>query len=267
MKRLTALIVVSLLASGAWARSIGTNPFAGSNTGKGFDFTTLDVDIGNAAFELVTQDTGFTQIVTPGRIGVTFSGSPSSSDTAEVKITGVRAYAGAQFSDSLRHWTEQIRVAGLDTVRTDSSYQYFEHAWLDTAMANPIVVFSDLTTIRNSILDTIAIGLISQPRAHVIFGAHERPQLDRITFTTFSTTGTQGIRFEVRVYPNIRAAIDYTTKYYVIDYLYVRAEVGETVADYSNMIIPAGSAIAVMARADADNMTGKVRMVGRRQGR
>ncbi len=276
MKRLVSIlaIIITFVATASFAVTqvqLGTNPFAGSVKGQGFDFTVTDIDVGNSAFELVTQDTGFTQMSTDAAISVTYEGS--NGDTAVVILTGIRpwAAASAQRADSLRYLPQLVKVDGGDTVTVDSTNHLFENAWVDSAMGAAVVIFADAATVRGSVLDTIAANSYTLPLAHQLFGRHDRPVIDRIHYTVFSTTGTQGVRFEFRVYPNLRGALDYSSDYYVADYVYVRPENGEVITSFGSgdagMAIPSGAGIAVVARGDVDNMTAKVRMVGRRQGR
>ena len=270
MKRIIALMLLMLVPALGQERELGTNPFQGSFSDGGFDFTVLDEDIGNSAFELVTQDTGFTQMSADTTLSI-ISFNASTDDTALVTVTGVRPWGGAQYADSLRYWIETIKVAGTDTVVTDSIYHLYEGAFIDSAMSGAVMVYATGTSPRDAVLDTVAANRFFQPNAHVLFGRHDKPVIDRIHYTVFSTTGTQGVRFELRVYPNLRAALDYTTEYYVADYVYVRPENGEVVAHYGSqwtgMGIPAGSGVAVVAQGDVDNMVAKVRIVGRRRGR
>ena len=265
MNRIVVLLFAMVV--GVSAQMFGTDPFGGSQGRSAFDFTVVDTDIDESAFVLVAEGiTNFTQMVADSTVKAAYLGS--NGDTAIVKIRGL-------VSPSLNYRTQTLLVDGLDTVATDSTFHIFEASFLDSSMAATTIVFSRMASARNStnsLLDSISLNQFVMPVAHKVFGANDSPRLERIHLNVFSTTEGNGIRFEIRVYPMMLTDLLYTTDYYILDYAYVLPASGEVVLEYGNddqrgMILPSPGAIAVMARSDAANMTGKVRIVGSRKAR
>ena len=242
MKRIAALLLAMVV--GVSAQMFGTDPYSGSQGRASFDFTVVDTDI-DASYELVSEGvTSFTQMV-------------------------------ADSTPSLRYITQTISVAGADTIETDSTFHVFERAWLDSGMAAATIVFSRMASATHpttSMVDSISLNEFVNPVAHLIFGSNDSPRLERVHLSTFNTDGTKGIRYEVRVFTQLRADLLYTQDYYVADYAYVRPEAGDVILEFGNygskgLLLPSPCAVAVYAIADAANSTGKVRLVGSRKAR
>ena len=141
---IVSLIVGVMGLSFAAPRPHGTNPRAGGITGAGFNVFTVDNDI-DQAFELVTADTGFTPLAANATVKVAFL-SASSGDTALVQVWGILSDVNR---DTLGYHRELLKVAGGDTVATDSTYHIYETAFLDSAVASgPVIVFSDAASAR-----------------------------------------------------------------------------------------------------------------------
>jgi len=84
MRTLTAVLMVALLASAAFAGPGGT-PYTGSGVANGFAVTVIDVDI-DQTFEVITADTGFTAMTTSDTIRVAYA--------ATSRLDSVRAGSG-----------------------------------------------------------------------------------------------------------------------------------------------------------------------------
>lgn len=269
MKRIAVALL--LIASVVWSQGvrIGTNPFGGSQSGDGFDFVVVDSDIGTS-FELVVQDTGFTQMTVDTTLKVSYHGA-SAGDSAVVRLRGLRPNSGS-FRDSLAYHTETVVVDSGDTVETDSTFHIFEDAWLDSTEAQPVTVFWRLGSGGTTRLDSIVAGTYVSPIAQRVFGNHDRPSIQRIHYTVYDAIDSVGARCEARVYPDLRSSLSYSSDYYVIDYVYVRPTGSEQVSVFGDdqtpgvgMILPAPSVLAVVCQGDKDNITVKVRMVGKRK--
>lgn len=257
------MVFLALLMGIAPAFAGGLNPSAGGV--GGFVVTVTDIDIGNSAFELMTADSGFTQMASDTSISVIYLGDPG--DTARVHITGLYPNRGPQASDSLKYRSAQInggefKVAGGDTVVSDSVFHAFEAAYLDAPMDAALIVFSTGPSVRAAILDTIKAGDLHSPIAHRLFGQqHRRPTVDRVTF---ANGVANALTYELRVYPDATGDLDYTTGYYVAcGPLYIASGGDPQGCDFKNgLALGPKTFIAAFAKGAADNLTGTVTIEG-----
>jgi len=204
MKRLILSVLLLIAVSVAWGR-IGMTPFDSQD--GGFVIAVSDTGVSNTAFVLVSQDTGFTQASgADSTIKVAYRGA--NGDTAIVHLSAIR---GNSSSDSLERDELRIKVDGADTVRTDSTYNLFEFAWVDTAKASSVIVFSRMSTPSGSRLDSIAANEIWRPDAHVFFGRGQKGFIDYV-WTQLAANDT----CEFRVYHSItKPSFNYGQDYHV----------------------------------------------------
>lgn len=212
---ITALwaILAAIACAVGWVATAAAQP-VGLDGRQGFWIHVVDRDV-DAAFELVTADTGFTPMAVDATLMAAFDttgyAGASSASTAKLYVSGIRFNAG---SDSLRRVVRAISLAGGDTsqVNAGDTLSIFESAWLDTAVNGPILVFSDIADVRGSVLDTIAAGTIWNPKAHVFAGRDEEIVLDYVDAQMMSSTA---VTCELRVYPSIIADVNYASDYLV----------------------------------------------------
>lgn len=188
----------------AWAQ-----PFSGPRDGE-FTIHVLDVDVDQTAYEMVTQDTGFTPMSTDTTISVYFdtTGGGGNVDTAIVHIMGVRQNTGGS---ALKWQVATVKVGGGDTTVSTEKFHAYQGAYLDTAMAGSVLIWSTGASPRGSKVDSIAIGSIWQPRAHVFFGKD-----DRGFISAASARFINNATCELRGYTNLSGTVGYGSKYVVL---------------------------------------------------
>lgn len=172
------LALFGLLLIGATNRPLGTNPFSGGREESGFSIHVVDEDIDDDVFEVVDADTGFTPMAADTTIKVFYEGG--NGDTALVRIWGIRPKNVRSANDTLRSWTELLKVDGGDTVTTDSIYHAFNQAWLDTGEASAVRVWPAGQSNTAKRLRTIPARRISAPIAQFIFGGDDSPEVSSI---------------------------------------------------------------------------------------
>jgi hypothetical protein len=209
MKNRLALAALLLMGSAAFAQ-----PTASAD--GGFSIYVVDRDVDATAFELVTQDTGFTQLTTASIINVAWSAPGTAADTARIYVSGIRQKAG---SDSLQRVVRSVKVIGNDTVEVNSTDTLiaYETAWLDTPIAHSIIVFSSAASARNSMLDTLAANTYSSPKAHVFSGRSKRGQVENLVIDYVDAQLLSGApaTCEFRTYRGVHRAVNYNAKYVV----------------------------------------------------
>lgn len=271
------LPVVMLVATGLWlgaaSRPFGTDPFSGGYEGKAFNITVTDTDI-DAAFEVVNADSAanytYTPVATDTTVMVKYLGG--NGDTALVKITGIRPKRGVgngnSYSagrDTLAYVEKLLKVDGGDSVAVDSVLHMFEQAWVDSAKGALILVWAKGNSATGTPLVKIPKNRITSPIAHVLFGANDTPVLEQITYSIASSTS---IVYELRQYPNIENALQYTNDYVVRDRVMVDDNNREITHVFpGGMWFPPRSYIAVMGLGGAANQTGTVTLIGKRRSR
>ena len=258
MKRLLIPLLL-IFAATAWAR-LGMSPMDSQD--GGFLIVVEDNDVDSGAFELVTQDTGFTQLTgADSTIKVTYLGS--NLDTALVHIIALRGNVAN--SDSLRRYETRLKVGGGDTVATDSTFNLYQGAWLDTSKASAVIVFSQMSSARNTLLDTIAANRIWQPNAHVFFAKGESGYIDYVA--AYLTTETADVTCEFRTYHSItKPSFDYTQDYDVRAKVILSSATGESFQeDWGGRGILVGQgAAAWMCQGAANDADVAVVIKGRR---
>lgn len=267
-----ALVGLAILSMGAANAPFGTNPFAGSREGQGFAFTVVDTDIDNA-FEIVNEDSGANYTYTPMAADTTlrirYFGS--SGDTALVHVTGIRPKrggAGGTMKDTLSSYHKTYKVNGGDSVSTDSVLHMFEQAWVDSGKAALIIVWSKGQSKSSAPLAKIPLRRIASPIAHLLFGSHDSPVLNQITYGVASV---DTVTFELRQYPNIENALQYANDYVVRDFCKLGGA-GSGLREATHVFpggleFPERCYLAVMAKGSANNEVGWVTMVGQRRSR
>lgn len=173
---LLALMALCLL--GAANKPFGTNPFTGGRSDGGFSLQVVDEDIDDDGFEIVDADTGYTPMAADTTIKVYYD--HASGDTALVRVWGIRPKNTRSVNDSLRSWTELLKVGGGDTVTTDSIYHAFNQAWLDSAENAPVYVWPAGQSHTLKRLRSIPPRRIVSPIAQFVFGNDDSPEITAI---------------------------------------------------------------------------------------
>lgn len=216
MKRPVLLLMLMLLAGlQAWAEKGKASPEAMTNGAFIVHVEDNDVD---TAFELVTQDTGFTQLAVDSVLYVAFDtlAGPATDgkvDTAVVYLRGIRADNANPAA--LRYFTSVLRVGGGDTLSTGANadtFHIFESAYLDSAMNGDVVIFHTYASVVFA--NAISAGSVWQPDAHVFFGDGQRGKIEYVD--AMLTSGTGDMDCEFRVWYDVHTDVDYTTDYAVL---------------------------------------------------
>lgn len=234
----------------AWASPlVAYDPSAAQGRG-GFTVTVEDIDVDNA-WERVTADTGFTQLATASRVMVE---TPLASVSASVSFLGMA-------SGQLRMET-LIADSTADT--TTYSYDYLEAVWADTPATMPIMVFSDASSMRGSLLDSIPAGLLEYPIAHRLVPTGKTVYVDYFAFGPADSVAMADV--ELRVYPRVADTRGGSTGYYVA----ARGRVDGSVSPAGTTLAPglvaaSGGAVQVWAKGDAADQRIWVTLRGRRE--
>jgi hypothetical protein len=266
MRRLLIALVLLGVVTVVWGRA---NPYGSE---RGFRVHVEDIDVVNTSFELVTADTGFTQIAVDSVLYAFFdiTDGDSSADTALVHIMGLRPDT---HSDSLHRFTTHLKVAGGDTISTGSkadTFHVFEQAWLDSAMDGSIQIFHTYASVV--MVDTLAIGDIHNPRAHVFFGRGDDGVIDYIDAELTSATGDMDCEF--RIWHDVHTDVDYATDYEIAAHARLTAADGTSSGEdgffstsWGGRGIHVGQEgyAAWMCQGSADNADVAVTIVGRRR--
>ncbi|GEM_PF-4105315 len=188
------LVVVGVGFLGAAGRPFGTDPFSGSREGQGFVLHVVDTDI-DEAFEIVDEDSAgaytYTPISTDTTVMIRYYGS--NGDTARVTVTGIRPKRGGNggtMKDSLSYYSRTYKVDGGDSTATDSVLHMFEQAWVDSGKASMVVVWAKGSSPTTNPLRKIPPRRITTPIAHLQFGSHDTPVLERAIFGVIDSSRT-----------------------------------------------------------------------------
>ena len=180
-------------------------------------------------------------------------------DSARVYISGLLASDSTRVHRSIN---VPITAAAADTVNLHA----WEWAWLDSSEASPIIVYSDGSSPRSSLLDSIPVSRRDYPVAHAFFGENESPRIFSITFA--NTYNSQaGVWYEARVYGDNMRTINYDENYSVLCTAYISAGEPPATFDFgpSGRWMSPGTYLVIMGKSAAANADGSVTIVGQRR--
>jgi hypothetical protein len=207
MRTVHTVLTVLLLCAAAHAQPFGSD-------GE-FLIHVVDRDV-DAAFELVTQDTGFTPMSTDTTVMAAFDTTgialASSADTAKITMVGIRHSGTSKTRERIQR---KIKLAGGDTIQWNAgdTISIYETSWLDSTVPGPILVFSDVASVRNSILDSIGSGQLTSPKAHVYFGKKDKGHIRHIDAQAVSGLA---VTCEFRAWKGVTRDVDFSTGYQVL---------------------------------------------------